>query len=57
MPRYHGQIVVNYSTEELPDLLNLDYQMNLMIDGWQKLDSQAISWDDVDWTINEEETE
>jgi hypothetical protein len=57
MPRYYGQIVVNYSSEELPDLLNLDYQMNLMIDGWQKLDSHAISWDDVDWTINEEETE
>lgn len=56
MPRYNGQITMNYATDNLIDTEQLDEIINRLVDSWQSVeDIKGINWDDLDWSIHEEE--
>jgi hypothetical protein len=56
MPKYYGQIMVSYATDNLIDTEQLDEIINRLADSWQSVeDIKGINWDDLDWTIHEEE--
>jgi hypothetical protein len=56
MPRYYGQIIVSYATDNLIDTEQLDEIINRLADSWQSVeDIKGINWDDLDWSIYEEE--
>jgi hypothetical protein len=56
MPRYYGQIIVSYATDNLTDTEQLDELINRLADSWQLAeDIKGINWDDLDWSIYEEE--
>jgi ABC-type transport system substrate-binding protein len=56
MPKYYGQIIVSYATDNLIDTEQLDEIINRLADSWQSVeDIKGINWDDLDWTIHEEE--
>ena len=56
MPRYSGQITMNYATDNLIDTEQLDMLINNLADSWQSVeDIKGINWDDLDWSIHEEE--
>ena len=56
MPKYYGQICMAYATKNLEDTLELDRLINELVDTWQ-LDKKTngINWDDLNWSIHEEE--
>ena len=58
MPRYNGQIIIGYATDNLKDTEQLDEVMNRLFDSWQSVeDIKGINWDDLDWSIHEHEEE
>jgi len=58
MPRYNGQIIIGYATDNLKDTEQLDEVMNRLFDSWQSVeDIKGINWDDLDWSIQEQEEE
>ena len=58
MTKYYGQITMNYSTEELKDKQDLYRVINLLVDSWQRTqETNGISWDELDWTVQEQEND
>jgi hypothetical protein len=56
MPKYYGQIIVSYATDNLIDTEQLDEIINRLADSWQSVeDIKGINWDDLDWSIYEED--
>lgn len=56
MPRYYGHITISYATDNLTDTEQLDELINRLADSWQSVeDIKGINWDDLDWSIHEEE--
>jgi hypothetical protein len=56
MPRYSGQIIIGYATDNLKDTEQLDEVMNRLFDSWQSVeDIKGINWDDLDWSIYKED--
>ena len=56
MPRYSGQITMNYATDNLIDTEQLDEIINRLVDSWQSVeDIKGINWDDLYWSTEEED--
>ena len=56
MPRYSGQITMNYATDNLIDTEQLDEIINRLVDSWQSVeDIKGINWDDIYWSRQEED--
>jgi hypothetical protein len=55
MPEYTGEVTLRFWTEA-DNEKQVNQKLNKMLDEWNLATNTTIAWDDVDWTIKEEET-
>jgi hypothetical protein len=54
MAKYTGQITLRFWTEATePE--QVEQRLHIMFDKWDLATDKDIKWDDIDWTIEDEE--